>query len=264
MRRLVAYVCFFLVAIALEMMAIAYAGWRWSVPVVVLVAALVAFGAPPTRRLARRRLAGGAPADRPAGSRRSEAIIAIAAIALVTWIVLGGAATSFDLLLFWGAKGQQFGRMHTIDVAFLADPAHHVMQPDYPPLVPLLYAGTMIGADRLNWFVAILTAPLFLALATCAVYEFRPRLTAVFATMFGYLFVLNSTGGNAEPALIFFAVVALVSDDDLLTTVALTGAVLTKLEGGVFAALFVAAIALHRRKPMLLLRLGALPAAALG
>ena len=240
-----AFVTVGIVAVALLMMGVAYCGMRWSVVGVVLVGVVLGGVA-----------AGRVPADRPAGSRRSEVAIAIFAILLVAWIVIGGAATSFDALLFWGAKGQQFGVARTIDVGFLRAPEHYLMHPDYPPLVPLLYACTMIGSDRLNWFVVILSSPLFLALATCAVWAFRPRLTAVFATMFGFLFVLNSVGGNAEPALIFFETVALVSDDDLLTSCALTGAALTKFEGGVFAVVFV--IVTKR------LLLGALPAAALG
>jgi len=183
----------------------------------------------------------------------------------VTAVVLAGAATSFDLLLFWGVKGQHFGLARTIDVAFLRDPAHHLMHSDYPPLVPLLYAWTMTGGMYLDWFGTIAMAPLLLLAGTAAVWGFTRSapMTALYATTFGFLFLDNNIAGNAEPILLFLETVAVAvlvcaPECEVLAILALTGVMLTKVEGAVFVA---AAMLLAPRRT---LRLLPAPLAALG
>src|SRR6185436_9759848 len=122
---------------------------------------------------------------------------------------------------------------------------HAVMHPDYPPLVPLYYAWTMLGAAELDWFGAMASAILFLALATEAVSRFTrdERFSALFASMFALLCLRNSVAGNAEPALLFFETVALgalLARNEAVAAIALAGAALTKIEGSVFVILAIA------------------------
>ena len=77
---------------------------------------------------------------------------------------------------------------------------------------------------------------------------------ALFAALFGYLFVANAVAGNAEPALVFFEVLALgalsfAGDEPALfpiASIAFTGAVLTKVEGTAFVAATIVAFAIAR------------------
>jgi hypothetical protein len=193
------------------------------------------------------------------------AILGFAALAvlLVAAVTLAGAATSFDLLLFWGAKGQRFALARTIDVGFLRDPRHVLMHADYPPLLPLIYAWTMLGGGHLDWFGAIATAPLLLLAATLAVWGFTrsASMTALYAAMFGLAFIDNNIAGNAEPMLLFFetvAVAAILRKCNAVAGIALVGAVLTKVEGAAFALV---ALPLAGWKAF---RIGIAPAVALG
>ena len=61
---------------------------------------------------------------------------------------LGGAATSVDLVFFWGAKAQQFAAARGIDLEFLRNPAHQYMHPYYPPLVSNVFAFATMAAGR--------------------------------------------------------------------------------------------------------------------
>ena len=215
-----------LVTLAVEMVVMTAIGVKWSVIALMVlpVAGLVA------------RFRGYAVA------RRFEWSYAFAFLALLIYAltVLSAATTSGDFVFFWGTKGQQFGQERMLDTAFLRNPDHVVMHPEYPPLVPLYYAWTMLGATELDWFGALSSAILFLALATFAV---PAKFQALFASMFALLFIRNDVAGNAEPALIFFEVVALgalLAKNDIVAAIALSGAALTKLEGAVFAVIVIA------------------------
>lgn len=238
--RIASYIAAGIVTIAVEMFVFAVVGVRWNYALLLpIVGTLVAWS----------RSRGGVATSRPRD--RATLLIALAALLVVTATVLAGAATSFDLLLFWGVKGQRFSVAHTIDVAFLRDPQNRLMHPDYPPLVPLLYAWTMLGGTELDWFGTILTAPLLLAAGTLAVWGFTRSapMTALYASLFGFTFLDNNIAGNAEPMLLFLATVALFSSSDAVTAIALTGVVLTKVEGAVFVAV---ALPLLRRRRVVL------------
>src|SRR6185503_9401875 len=143
----------------------------------------------------------------PATQQLSNHLASLLAIAIYALVVMSAAATSGDFVFFWGTKGQHFGQERMLDTAFLSNPDHVVMHPEYPPLVPLYYAWTMLGAGELDWFGALASAIVFLALAAWAVPKFAP----LFAAMFALLFIRIDVAGNAEPALIFFEVVALAA-----------------------------------------------------
>jgi hypothetical protein len=187
---------------------------------------------------------------------------------------MSAAATSGDFVFFWGTKGQRFAQERMLDVGFLRNPDHVVMHPEYPPLVPLFYAWTMLGAVELDWFGAMASAILFLVLATLAIRNFTESdpFAAFFASLFALLCIRNNVAGNAEPALLFFEVLALCAlyrsgssvprglgssgevgeavprdtegprnrGTDVVAAIALCGAVLTKIEGAVFAVIVIA------------------------
>lgn len=181
--------------------------------------------------------------------------LAIVPILIFAALTLSGAATNPDFLLFWAAKGERFAFAHGIDVEFLRDPRHHFMHPDYPPLVPLTYAWTMLGGEVLHWFGAIALAPLLLAAATAAVFRFTrdAALTALFASVFAFVFIDNSIAGNAEPFLLLFEAVAtgalLFGGPPIVAAIALAGAVLTKVEGTAFVAAILGALLVTRAMP---------------
>ncbi len=194
-------------------------------------------------------------------SPRTIAFIVIAALAAVVLsiAIFDGEATSFDLLLFWGPKSVVFARAHAIDVQFLADPHNSLMHSDYPPLLPFSYAWTMLGKAGLNWWGVIGMTPLFLILTAAALHGFAryarsPRassITALFASLYAYLYIVNAVGGNGESALIFFEALALAAltctratadEHAVIASVALAGAVLTKVEGAPFALLALASV----------------------
>ena len=193
--------------------------------------------------------------------------IALISMAIFAIAVASGAATSFDLLLFWGPKGVRFAAARAIDINFLAAPDNYLMHPDYPPLVPLLYAWTMLGETVLNWWGAIGTAPLFLLLSAGMINGFAryakvkraDAITALFASLFAYLFIMNAVGGNGEPALIFFETLALCAltctreradEHAVLASLALAAVVLTKVEGTPFVMLLLGSIALFGDAPL--------------
>jgi hypothetical protein len=249
-----------LLALSAVMFSMSLLGWQWSAGRILVLPLLAGAGAAVLTR--RREALEEQP--RPKVSLRVEdwcfLALALVAIGVLVLTIASGAATSFDLLFFWGAKGQRFALSHGIDVGFLRDPAHGLMHPDYPPLLPFYYAWTMLGSGQLDWWGAVLSAPALLLLATCAVWgvasgQRHPHaagLTALFACMFSLLFIQNAVGGNAEPMLVFFETVALVSltlleSDITVGALALAGCVLTKVEGAVFAVGLVLALAVVRQ-----------------
>lgn len=163
------------------------------------------------------------------------------------------AATSPDLLLFWGPKAQAFAAARTIDASFLRNPDLLYMHPSYPPLVANLMALATQVAGRLPWGAAALTFPLLLAVLGLslpgALRLGVPRRTAWAASAFvvsalGFLGNELDVAGNADPWLWTFEILAmalLVSSGaasgaiQLLTGLLLAGAITSKVEGLLFA-----------------------------
>ena len=231
-----------LVTLTLEMMVLAAVGVRWNawwllvMPVAGLLSCLVAEKGQPSN---------------PATQQPRNPIVAITllAIAVFASTVLSAAATSGDFVFFWGTKGQRFGSERLLDVEFLRTSNFNVMHPDYPPLVPLYYAWTMLGETQLDWFAAMASAVLFLALTAAAVREHR--YAALLTSMLALLFIRNSVAGNAEPVLFFFetlALAALIARQDFVASIALAGVALTKIEGGVFVIIVAAIWIVRERK----------------
>ena len=240
--------------VAAEMFALSMMGVRWSAWVLVPLPAALLF-----LNLAR---ASARDPDRPGSDsyRRAEArptsILAVALVALATLVssVVAAMATSGDFVYFWGVKGQRWGAVHFLDFEFTKAPSHY-MHPDYPPLLPLYYAWTLLGGDgALDWWGAILATPLFLIAGATALWAFgrHARIGAIdgivtlFATLYALFYVRNQVAGNAEPPLHMFEVIALAAltcwrrrsgEHDWIAAIALSGVALTKVEGGVFVLL---------------------------
>ncbi|HEY2798383.1 MAG TPA: hypothetical protein VGK26_10890 [Thermoanaerobaculia bacterium] len=226
--------------------------------------------------------------DRPAGPEPRPAL-ALAALASILGVVAYAAgtarATAADFVLFWGTKGERFARARAIDVGFLRDPLHYLIHPDYPPLVPGLYAWGTLIAGRFAWRTALLSFPLFVAFAAITLYGFaRPALgrrvalenACLLAVLLGFLGVANMVAGDAEPELFLFEVLALAAlvfagrsaAGLAAAAVGLAGAVLTKVEGTVFAVLVVGAYTVlgdsaSRSRARTMAVMGLPPAAAL-
>jgi hypothetical protein len=193
--------------------------------------------------------------------------LAIAVPVLMTlYGVLTARETCGDLLFFWGPKAVRFFYAEGIDPQFLAFPHYYLMHADYPPLIPLTYDWGSMVAHRFSWWGALLFTPMLL-LATVAAFRGivargagernANRHAVLLAALLGFGYARGMVAGAGEPPLIFFETIALAAltfagEDDrtaaLLATVALAGAVFTKVEGTAFAALVLAAFVLTRRR----------------
>ena len=235
-------------------------GIPWSVPWLVAAGAALAAGLrlllkPAPVSAAR----GPAPADEGflVLAATALSLIAVAAALLAT---AAGAATSPDLLFFWGPKAQQFALARSFDAAFMRDELHHHMHAYYPPLVTNLGAFSSMAVGRMSWTGATLTFPLLLAALAVGLPGAlgsrlgRARAAAVASltvAAIAYLGVEADVAGNAEMTLLLFEALAmalLLSESaahgptQLLAGILLAGAAAAKVEGLPFvvsaAALF--------------------------
>jgi hypothetical protein len=199
-----------------------------------------------------------------------------AVLALTTYGLLTARETCGDLIYFWGPKGQRFYLAETIDVGFLAFPHYQLMHPDYPPLLPLVYAFASSIAHAFSWWGAIFamlllllaTALAFRGLAREALGDERAAVYAMLLTaLLAYGYARSMVAGAGEPMLLLFETIAIAAltfrdDGEVLAAIALAGAAWTKVEGAAFVAIVVVAYALTRRRAVRA-ALAAVPAAVL-
>jgi hypothetical protein len=207
---------------------------------------------------------------------RQECLSSMAILGLTAYGLLTARETCADLIYFWGPKGQRFYLAEKIDIAFLAFPHYRLMHPDYPPLLPLVYAFASSVAHGFSWWGALLTMLILLAatalafrgLARDALGDERAALYATLLTaVLAYGYARSMVAGAAEPMLLLFETIAIAAltlrdDAEVLAAIALAGAAWTKVEGAAFVAIVVVAYALTRRR-VLRAALAAMPAAAL-
>jgi hypothetical protein len=206
--------------------------------------------------------------DEPEGGAVEKLALGISGISMLVALVAtaSSAATSPDLLLFWGAKAEAFAAARTIDASYLRNPYLLYMHPSYPPLVTNLFAFATQVAGRLPWGAASLTFPLLLAVLGFslpgALRLGVPRRIAWVASAFvvsalGFLGNDVDVAGNADPWLWTFEILAmalLVSSAarsegiQLLAGLLLAGAVTAKVEGLLFALACLLLFLLLRRK----------------
>jgi hypothetical protein len=250
------------------MTVIALAGLRWQPPVLVALAVATAF----LLRLplsAERAVPPAPEGEKPAGVlERSALALAAISVAAAFAASVSAAATSPDLLLFWGPKAQAFAAARTIDAPFLRDSALRYMHPSYPPLVTNLLAFAAQVAGRFLWGAAALTMPALLAVLTLALPGVlglaAPRrvawaASALILAALGYLGQALSTAGNADPWIwtfetmamaILIGPAALSRAGQLLAGLFLAGAVTAKVEGFLFALAAFALFLLLRWKEL--------------
>jgi hypothetical protein len=85
-------------------------------------------------------------------------LLGFALLAPTLWI------TTPDFVYHWGLKGARFFHARGIDFEFLARSWSSVVHPDYPHLLPSLYAATALLAGRFHAPSLMLWSALFLAL----------------------------------------------------------------------------------------------------
>lgn len=88
---------------------------------------------------------------------------ALAAVAAFAWGCWHRATAIPDFVYHWGAKGRRYQQAGGIDYDFLADPLRLTDHPDYPNLLPSLYAATAHLRGFFDERAMLLFSPLFLA-----------------------------------------------------------------------------------------------------
>lgn len=173
-------------------------------------------------------------------------------------------ATSADLSYFWGVKAVHFALERGIDFDLLRQPYMIHLHPNYPPLWPVLLGWGVMIAGSMPWLTIPLLTWMCLSAAAGIIFSFlgsrlgAPAAAIVTCLWYGVLSSMAASsfsGGNADGPLVLFTSVALVV---ILTettngqrrlgwvaAIALAGAVFTKSEGGVLAALIVAGVAVR-------------------
>jgi hypothetical protein len=151
-----------MVVLHVVLTALQAAGVRWSRASLTLAA--VATG---VALLARRHRDGVPPPARaPLGWGDGAAAVALAVFAV---LALRLHATIADFVYHWGLKGERFFLAGGVDLAFLARRWNWLTHPDYPNLVPELYAVTGIAAGRFEAPAMMLWSVLFLAMTVAGV-----------------------------------------------------------------------------------------------
>ncbi|HSF41624.1 MAG TPA: hypothetical protein VLT87_17630 [Thermoanaerobaculia bacterium] len=199
-------------------------------------------------------------------------------LALTSWIAIP------DFFYHWGVKGERFAAARGIDYVFLARPWNWAIHPDYPNLLPELYAATALLFGKFSepgmmlWsgvFFALLLAGARSALRQAGVERFSLQAgMALLALVLGAFGIGHLMAGAAD-WMIALAVMAAVPpllrppdpEGDLAVAFAAAFAAASKIEGVPLAGLlvlvqFVRHVAAERRVPWLAaLRLG-IPVAA--
>ncbi len=135
--------------------------WRWGwlaagVALCTLLTWRLPRAAPPARDPDRPLLGWGSAAA-------AVAVLVFAVLAARLWILFP------DFIYHWGIKAQKFLLHGGIDFAYLARPWNWRIHPDYPNLLPELYAVTGLLGGRFREPAAMLWSALFLALAVAGV-----------------------------------------------------------------------------------------------
>jgi hypothetical protein len=192
--------------------------------------------------------------------------LALAVIGVLLYAAADARMTCADLIYFWGSKGVHFDQARQINAEFLRFSDYYLMHPDYPPLLPLVYAWGTLVSRTFSWWGAVMLTPLFL-LATVAAFrglvrreigEERAHLyTLLLTTLLACCYAVASVGGGGDAPLIFFETLALTTltfarpgerGPLVIAALALAGCVFTKVEGTAFALVVGLAFLVTRRR----------------
>ena len=252
------------VLLSFAMTACVLLGIPWSVPALTVAAALLAWGL-------RALMPPGAAEPihhEPLGTAGLAAhTLAFLSVLAALAAARSGAASSADLLFFWGPKAQQFALARTFDEAFMRDAFHGYMHSYYPPLLTNLWAFASIAAGRFVWTSAVLTFPILLAaLAVGLPGILRASLgrrgaavtSALIVAAIGLIGMEADIGGNGDMPLLAFETLAMAlllspaaarRPTVLLDGLLLAGAASTKVEALPFVLAAAVLFAVLRRDP---------------
>lgn len=149
----------------------------------------------------------------------------LAVLAAVLLLALGFASATFlavrqplslgDYLAVWGLKARALHASGELSAVFRVDPAGEFSHPEYPPLWPLVLAGTAKLLGRYDELLLALLRPLLLAMAAALTFA-RTRaplparlLAAASLTLLPY-FQTAAYTGYAEALLLVFVLAALL------------------------------------------------------
>ncbi|PYQ66565.1 MAG: hypothetical protein DMF53_03360 [Acidobacteria bacterium] len=97
--------------------------------------------------------------------------IALFVLAAFTLLALSHWITFSDFVFHWGLKGRRFFVARGVDYTYLARRWNWVIHPDYPNLLPEVYAVTALLAGRFDLSAMMLEASVFFALLLAAARE---------------------------------------------------------------------------------------------
>lgn len=200
------------------------------------------------------------------------ALASFAVLATTLWI-----ATP-DFIYHWGIKGERFFLARGVDYAWLAREWNWVIHPDYPNLLPELFAGTALLAGSFEAPAQMLWSVLFFALILVSGREalrqtdtprpFAPAGLAIAAFSLAGFGIVHRMAGAADwmPALALAAALPALlrpadREGDWEVGIAAAFAAASKIEGMPLAAFLAGVQLLRRREIGAALRLG-LPMAA--
>ena len=97
--------------------------------------------------------------------------IALSALATFTLLAVTGWITFGDFVFHWGIKGERFYLARGVDYGYLSRGWNWAIHPDYPNLLPEMYAVVSLMARRFDPDALMLTTALFFALTLAAARE---------------------------------------------------------------------------------------------
>jgi hypothetical protein len=97
--------------------------------------------------------------------------IALFVLAVFTLLALSHWTTFSDFVFHWGLKGRRFFVARGVDYSYLARRWNWVIHPDYPNLLPEIYAVTALLTGRFDLSAMMLEASAFFALLLAAARE---------------------------------------------------------------------------------------------
>jgi hypothetical protein len=174
------------------------------------------------------------------------AVVVFALLALTLWV------TTPDFIFHWGLKGHRYFLTPGVDYAYLARSWGWAIHPDYPNLLPELYAASALAAGRFDPPSLMLWSVFFFALLLAAAREVlrgaepfvRQAGIALLAVVLAAFAVRHQMAGGADwmPALALVAAIPALSRPpdaagDLQIGVAAAFAASSKVEGVMLASL---------------------------
>lgn len=97
--------------------------------------------------------------------------LALFALAVFTLLALTAWTATPDFVFHWGVKGHRFFVARGVDYAYLAQPWNWAIHPDYPNLMPELFAATALLAGKFDLAAMMLWTGIFFALLLAGVRE---------------------------------------------------------------------------------------------